>query len=316
MAKKEPGIINGEVATLAGVAELRSFIEATAANTKLYEEKHFNKRTDAIDFIGFQVMEEIEVLLAVTPQAHELAMLKIRAEKIRSTLEEIDNGLFKKIRAGIRSGRCTGAAFKSLVAEYVGFDDDHEEHLEEAGYDNLDVFINGLFSSRAMPGQSKELEPEMVSYQKTPARIVFELVEKTRFSKEDVFFDLGAGLGQVAILINLLKGVAAKGIEFEPAFCKYASTCAATLNLSNVAFINADAREADYTGGTVFFMFTPFKGAMLQEVLERLRREALQRKIKLVTYRPCTAVVARQSWLQNAAPENSNMYKLHFFNSR
>lgn len=104
-------------------------------------------------------------------------------------------------------------------------------------------------------------------------------------------------MGQVAILVNLLAGITTKGIEFEPSFCEYAKGCVAELSLSNVSFINIDARKADYYEGTIFFMFTPFKGEILREVLEILRKESLLRKIKIITYGPCTAQVALENWL-------------------
>jgi len=126
---------------------------------------------------------------------------------------------------------------------------------------------------------------------------------------------LGSGLGQVTILINLLAGITARGIEFEPAFCDYAGDCAANLSLSNVTFINADARKADYSEGTVFFMFTPFRGEILQEVLEMLRKESLRRKIKIITYGPCTPLVAFQNWLNFATPGGNDLYRLGFFSS-
>jgi len=229
--------------------------------------------------------------------------------------EAIDSNLFQKLQATIRIGAHTGAAFKNLIHEYVDFKVDDKEHEEEIGYDNLDMFINGLSLFETMPEQTKELEPEMVFYQKTPARIVFELVEKASFRKEDVFFDLGSGLGQVAILVNLLAGVTAKGVEFEPAFCDYANDCTAALNLPKVTLINVDARKADYSEGTVFFMFTPFMGGILQEVLEVLRKQSLRRKIKIITYGPCTVQVALESWLDFANPGEDNIYKLGIFSS-
>jgi SAM-dependent methyltransferase len=208
-----------------------------------------------------------------------------------------------------------GKEFKSLVNQYFDFNSACNKDQEEIGYDNLDIFINRLFPFETMPEQTKDLEPEMVYYQKTPARMVFELVEKSGFTKEDVFFDLGSGLGQVAILVNLLTGISVKGIEFEPAFYEYARDCAMELNLFNVTFINVDARKADYSEGTVFFMFTPFRGEMLQEVLDLLRKESLLRKIKIITYGPCTAQVALQSWLDFAAPKDDHIYKLGVFSS-
>jgi hypothetical protein len=308
---KESDIINCDFQAETAIFEIQSYLGAIEKNSSLFEEKNFDKRIEAIDFIEFQVIGQIEDLLRKTDQPDQLILLKYRAEKVKSELEEIDINLFKTLQANIRTKGYTGKEFKNLVNEYVDFNLDQDE----TGYDKLDVFINGLSILQTMPEQTKDLEPEMVFYQKTPARIVFELVEKAHIVKEDVFFDLGSGLGQVVNLVNLLTGITVKGIEFEPAFCDYATDCAAGLNLHNVTFINVDARKADYSEGTIFFMFTPFKGEMLQEVLEILRKESLLRKIKIITYGACTALVALQSWLDCAGMTDNNMYRLAVFSS-
>ncbi|HLZ15888.1 MAG TPA: class I SAM-dependent methyltransferase [Cyclobacteriaceae bacterium] len=322
------------------ISEIQSYIEEVEKSSTLHEDKNFEKRMEVVDFIGFQVIDQIEEILQPTvhpdqeeilqPTAHpdQLTLLKNRAEKLKSELEEIDINLFKKLQEAIRTGshKGEGEPFRNLVAEYVNIHSGRNEHPEETGYDNLDIFVNGVTLFRTMPEQTKELEPEMVYYQKTPARIVFELVGQSHFTKEDVFFDLGSGFGQVAILVNLLAGISAKGVEFEPAFCDYSRYCAEKLNLSDVTFINIDARKADYSEGTIFFMYTPFKGEILREVLAILRQESLLRKIKLITYGPCTAEVALQNWLEPAVPskshygredaaEDNGVYKLAFFNS-
>jgi len=311
----EPGIIIRDLLPAVDIFEIQSAIGTIEKDASLYEEKNFDKRIDAIDFIGFHVIDQIEELLQKTDQTDQLMLLKYRAERVKSDLEEIDTTLFRKLRANIRAGDYTGKGFKNLVSEYAGFNLDDNEHLGEPDYDNLDILINGLTSFPSMPEQSKELEPEMVYYQKTPARVIFELAEKVQFTNEDVFFDLGSGLGQAAILVNLLTGITAKGVEFDQAFCDYARDCAKELNLSNVTFLNTDAREADYSEGTVFFMFTPFKGEIMQDVLEILRKESLFRKIKIITYGPCTMQVALQSWLRSSVPETDQVYKLCFFSS-
>jgi len=295
---------------------MRSDIEIIENNPLLYEEKNFDQRMEAIDFIEFPIIDHIEGLLAKADQSQHLLLLKQHAEKVKAELEGINTNLFKKLQVEIQTGSYIGEKFKKLVSEYVDFNLDDSAHQEEPGYDNLDVFINGLLSPlEIIPRQTKDLEPEMVFYQKTPARIIFELVEKCNFTKVDVFYDLGSGLGQVAMLVNLMTGVKTKGIEFEPAFCDYSRECATKLNLSNITFINADARQADYLDGTVFFMYTPFHGGILKEVLEILRKESLQREIKIITYGPCTPEVASQSWLGSTVPKGDNIYKLSVFTS-
>jgi tRNA/tmRNA/rRNA uracil-C5-methylase (TrmA/RlmC/RlmD family) len=315
LAKKESSVTHQHIPARPVIADIQSRIEAMEKNLSLYQEESFDERIEAIDFIEFHIIDWLDELLLKTAHADELMLLKSRTEKVKTALEEIDLKLFKKLRSGIKSGAYTGRRFKSLINEYVDFSADDSKYQQETGYDNLDVFVNGLSPLQTMPKQTRNLEPEMVYYQKTPARIIFELVENVHFGNDDVFFDLGSGLGQVAILINLLTGVTVKGVEFEPAFCSHARVCAAELNLTNVTFINADARKADYSDGTLFFMFTPFRGGIMQEVLEILRRESLSRKIKIITYGPCTAQVALQNWLHFATPKNDSTYKLAVFSS-
>lgn len=281
------------------LSEIELHIENIKSNSSLFHEKNFDARIDAIDFLEFHILDQINTLRNTEPDQDRLAELYRHAEKIKSQLEEIDNRLFSRLQQEIKQKKCRGNAFETIVKEYVNFENNKGQ--DEEGYDNLDIFINRLLSLQNIPEQSRPLEPEMVFYQKTPARIIFELAKNAGFTKDDVFFDIGSGLGQVTMLMNLLTGVQTVGVEFDPAFCKYSKECAAMIGLQDVAFINADAREANYSAGTVFFMYTPFRGKMLEDVLDVLRKESLKRKIRIVTYGPCTPEVAAQDWLHSVS---------------
>lgn len=295
--------------------EIELEIAAIESDLTLFKERNFDHRVETIDFIGYNLIPGIEELLKRPGKGDQLMVLKCRAEKASITLEEFDRRLFEMLREKIREGAYMGQNFILLAGKYCDLDFWNGQKYNEPGYDSLDIFVNGLLSFIGMPKQTKEPGPEMVFYQKTPARMVFEMVEKLNFTKQDVFFDIGSGLGQAVMLVNLLTGVTAAGIEFEPAFCIYAQSCAAGLNLSNVSFFNVDARAADYSKGTVFFMYTPFSGNMLDEVLDKLKNESLTRKITIVTYGPCTEQVALQNWLATAGPKGDNIYKPAVFNS-
>ena len=297
------------------IYEIQSDVEVIENNSALYEETNFDSRVKAIDSIEFNVIDRIEGLLLATSQPEELTTLKQYAERVKSQLEEIDDNLFQRLRADIRVGVCAGTALTGQIDKYIGCDSREGGQQDDMGYDSLDVFINGLLLINAGPIETKDREPEMVYYQPTPARIILELVEKANLTGKDVFYDLGSGLGQVPILVNLLSGAKAKGVEFEPAYCDYARVCAAELNLSRVEFINVDARKADYSDGTVFFMYTPFEGRLLQEVLEKLRGESRRRVIRLFTYGPCTRQVSQQSWLKCVDQNRNHIYKLGVFKS-
>ena len=62
--------------------------------------------------------------------------------------------------------------------------------------------------------------------------------------------------------------------------------------------IQADVRSVDLSDGTIFYLYTPFTGAVLNSVLEQLRLVALQHPIQICTYGPHLAAVTSQPWLQ------------------
>jgi len=211
---------------------------------------------------------------------------------------------FDVLRERVRNGECRGRRFLETVEQYVAID------YSESGYDDLDVFVNDLLFVGEMPEPTRALDAGMVEYYKTPARLIFEWVERMELAPNDVFYDVGAGLGQVAMLVNLLTGIEARGVEIEPAFCAYAQGCAAELGLSDVHFVAADARELDYSEGTLFFLYTPLRGELLITVLERLRQVAGSKPIKIITYGPCVAEVEAYFRIENVGQMVSGNLRL------
>lgn len=291
---------------------MRSEIDAIEGNAALYEATNFNRRADAIDFLEFHVIDRIEGLLQNGGPRDKLHLLQQHAEKVKHRLEKIDTALFDQLRENIRTGAYRGSSFGEMIGNYLGSAFPLGS-IAGPGFDNLDIFINGLLSGQPMPEATVELTTEMVFYQKTPARIIFELTERAQLQQDDVFFDIGSGLGQAAILVNLISGARARGVEHEPAFCDYARSCISRLNLPNLEFINRDALNGDYSEGTVFFLYTPFEGQLLQDMLEILYKESRKRRIRVFTYGPCSPQVARQPWLHCVNGNADHPYKLYEF---
>jgi predicted RNA methylase len=155
----------------------------------------------------------------------------------------------------------------------------------------------------------------MIHYEPTPARAILDLVDQIPLHADDTFYDLGAGLGHVPILVHLLTGAAARGVEIEAAYCQHARRCAEALGLAKVSFLNDDARDVDYADGAVFFMYTPFTGVVLEAVLAALAHQARRRPLTLCTYGACTFEVAQQSWLRLSHSEAYHAYALAVFTS-
>jgi len=226
-----------------------------------------------------------------------------------------DRALFARLRDGIREGSLRGEALRrallSLAPPVRG---------AEGGYDVLDTLISGALLDEQPPATVRpELQgwdPEMVPYQPTPARIVLELATRLRPTVDDVFCDLGAGLGQVCVLVHLLTGVRAVGIEVDPALWAYSERLARRLGLADVTFFVGDARQADLTMGTLFFLYTPFTGTLLAAVLARIGELAARHRIRVASYGPCTSWVAREGWLMPEDAPADDPERLVLFRSR
>lgn len=292
------------------IRSIRASIASVENHPDLYVEANFHDRAEALDFLEFAI-DRIEGLLLQDGETETLTNLCCYAENIRTRLEVVDEALFRRLRQEIASGNYTNTGLRERIAEYAG--PATPESQAEEGYDALDALVNGLLLEDPAPVSPDQYKPEMIFYQPTPARIVLEMVERADFQPDDLFYDIGSGLGQVAILVHLLTGIRSKGVEIVPAYAEYARRCARRLNLSLVEFIAGDARTANYAEGTVFFLYTPFKGEILAQMLERLRQVSTQRQIRLCTYGPCTLQVARQNWLEPLDPNSAQVNRLALF---
>jgi len=116
---------------------------------------------------------------------------------------------------------------------------------------------------------------------------------------EDVFVDLGAGSGKVALLAHLLTGARACGVELQPPLVSQARDAAAALGCDSVRFELADARDAEIGDGTVFFMYLPFTGPVLEAVMRRLRAIAERREIVVCAL---ALELAASDWLAPRPP--------------
>ncbi len=290
---------------------LRAELSAWQRQSDLYDETSLAARAAALDFLDF--------VRTVVAQSHApsaaLAELVADAAQLANALTAVNQALFQEVRTAIRQQRLTGAAFHSYCNHFMGHPVRAIDDGLQSNYDGLDVLIDGLFALAEAPAPTHPLIAEMVHCEETPARVIFDLVDQIAFGPMDRFYDLGCGLGQVVMLVNLLRGVPAYGIEIEPAFVTFARQQATALALETVYFINADVQVADYQEGTVFFLFTPFRGQMMQQVLARLQTIAGVHPICVCTFGPCTPIMAQERWLQTRHPTPLHEYKLAIFDS-
>jgi len=293
--------------------ELKTAIDNFAAQTNLFESKNFELRAEAADFIDFHIIDRIDGSWLDVDK--RLEALREEAEHLKMTFDEIDNTLFTELRQQVADTNTDPQRFIELVCNNVNLNIDANNRESKMGYDILDLFIDGLLFTCPLPESTAPLQPDMVFYQKTPARIVFEMAKRAKLRTNEVFFDIGSGLGQATILMNLITGANTVGIEFDEALYAYSLQCAQALQLSKVSFTHANALEFDYSSGDVFFLYTPFKYEMLKQMLQKLKAEAVKRTIRIFTYGPCSPVIGHEDWLActNGLPDD--IYRLYEFTS-
>lgn len=279
------------------VANLQANLQEIERQDHLWDDDGFVERVKALDTLEQHVLERIENLMYVHGYRGDLADLYRRAAHLRQRLQAINSALFEQLGETLTATATPADALYEFCETYVGRATYTTRRPgRDEGY--LDAFVNGIMGIEQTPEETIRLQSGMIGYIPTPACAIFALLEHAHLDANDVFYDLGSGLGRVTLLVGLLTTARARGIEIEPAFCADAQQRADALRLRRVAFINCDVREADYSDGTLFFMYTPFTGRMLQEVLAQLRQLARKRVIRIAAYGPCTPHVAAQCWLQ------------------
>lgn len=223
--------------------------------------------------------------------------------------------LIADYRHRIQAGTLTPADFRTLLRYYTATNVP-EIWSDPPRYDQLDTFVDELFQLKSPPQPLHPITPEMIPYQTTPIRLVLDMVDRLRLTSSDVVYDLGAGLGRVVFTIALLCTSEMRGVEIEPAYVAYAQHRAQDLKLTRTSFINTDARAVDYSDGTVFFLYTPFKGTILRRVLALLRAQSRTRQIRLCTYGPGTLEVQDQDWLASDDDPERDIHHITIFESK
>jgi hypothetical protein len=261
-------------------AERRELLDAADDALRSDDPAHLRRRIALLDQLERHLDRDAELL------------------SLRDALETANARVYDAMRAAIRrgDGRATLNAWLGMAGA--------EQPTVDArdGYDHLDEIVAGILQLDEPDTPTVEPTAEMVFYQPTPARHILDFIQRTALGADDVLIDLGAGLGHVAILTAICTEARAVGVELEPAYVACARRAAKRLNVSSVTFIEADARRAPLEEGTVFFLYTPFSGGMLRDMLDALRNEAERRPIRVGSFGPCTRTIAAEDWLEAVDP--------------
>jgi precorrin-6B methylase 2 len=283
-------------------------LTAFERNTDLCAQGNFAARASVLDVIQ-QVYQLLHLHQRDAQWGRYHRVLRQQARALEMRLRRADEDFFQTLRGQIRRGEHTAATLRHLFEQHTRYRPGRAGQIHR-GYDALDALVQGLMRAEQAPTSVQRHDVEMIGYEPTAARAILDLVDQVRPSADDVFYDLGAGFGHVAIMVHLLTGATVRGVEIEASYCRHAQRCVEELGLSRVCLVNRDARDVDFADGTVFFMYTPFSGKLLQTVLTALSRVARHRPLTLCTFGACSFEVARQPWLRLCHPEAVHAYAL------
>lgn len=146
-----------------------------------------------------------------------------------------------------------------------------------------DVCVDEALAIEVPPADGPELPRGGVPYLPCSIDALLRVADEVPVRADDVFVDVGAGLGRAAVLMNLLTGARVIGLEVQSALVAAAHEMVTRLMLPAVSFVGGDAVEqtAALEQGSVFFLYCPFSGERLVKLLEILQSVAAQRPIAI-----------------------------------
>lgn len=219
------------------------------------------------------------------------AELIARAEALDVALEAKDNEELGPLREALRAGRYGPEDYRRDLARLPSY--------------AWDAFTQRLFELHRVPERLTERPAGMVHYVPSSLRVIFGIVEL--LGPEDVFYDIGSGLGLVTLLVAWLSPARAVGVEYEPAYHEIAVARAEALRIPRLDYVHADARYAGYDDGTVFYVYDTFRDTILEDMIRVLRAQAERRTIRVLSRGHSTPVFDQVPWLLGQPTANGEL---------
>ncbi|MGE0871046.1 MAG: hypothetical protein AB7P03_20955 [Kofleriaceae bacterium] len=144
-----------------------------------------------------------------------------------------------------------------------------------------DEFVDELLGI-GPPPPDRDLPRGAVPYLPCSADAVLEMVEAVPVAAHDELVDIGSGLGRAVMLGHLLSGARARGIELQHHLVEHARARCDALGLTEIELVHANAAELELDG-SVFLLYAPCNGALLEAVLRRIESVARRRTIVVCT---------------------------------
>jgi SAM-dependent methyltransferase len=174
-----------------------------------------------------------------------------------------------RLRAQIRRGAHEASLFRAALLDVPALD--------------RDAWVDCVLGLDEIPADGPELPRGCTPYLPCSVDALLRIVENAPVRASDVFVDIGAGVGRATAFVHLLTGATAIGIEIQPGLVRANRELAARLLTSRVSCVEGDITNLSgfIAGGSIFFLYCPFSGARLSQLLAELERTAETRTIRI-----------------------------------
>lgn len=187
----------------------------------------------------------------------------------------------------VRSALATGVARESGTIREGGFSKAaFRAHWEGLGFrpnargagTPADDYLDALYGTSRLDVAAPGASTATVNLGSRASR-VSDVLSVVHADADDVVFDLGSGSGKFALTFAASAGTTVRGVEFLEAPVVEARASSAALGLSNLSFDHADARDVDLSGGTIFYLYFPFRGEVAATVAHTLGTLARDKEV-------------------------------------
>ncbi|MEO7112125.1 MAG: class I SAM-dependent methyltransferase [Polyangiaceae bacterium] len=146
-----------------------------------------------------------------------------------------------------------------------------------------DAWLDRVLGLAEIPDDDPNLPSGCVPYLPCAVEVLLRVVEQASPQPSDVFVDIGAGLGRASAFVHLVTGASVINLEIQPQLVRAARELATRLLISKMSFIEGDATNlvTHLTSGTIFFLYCPFSGARLAQVVAGLEAIARIKTIRV-----------------------------------
>lgn len=163
--------------------------------------------------------------------------------------------------------------------------------------------VRTTFSDCAAPNAEKLTFADPIKYEPIDYILLRRILRDLRLQKDDVFIDIGCGAGRAPCVAARKRIRKAIGIEYDPSLANIAARNASSMSgrRADITILNEDAARADYSEGTVFFLYNPFGEQTLAAVVEKIRETTITppRLVRIAYAHPKHAhVLERSGWLK------------------